>query len=287
MMSQKEIEGFIEMLESFNRTEAHFAYSFIRNALTEVEFSVPKCSLDVGHKLIRGRVHQPGEEFYSNISDISYRRDLFRIKDFGRANEPCQSMFYCSDTPTTAFIETCTITREQSDKDFELITWGTWEVTKPIIITYVIGDTNVQMQNPTQRMASNKFQEFLEPFKPEVKIGLLLMHNYLSKQFKIKAEGHSSLYKISSAYTNWALNQYWADHKDASRKSQIIGGIMYASSLWPDQGMNIALKPEIVDSSLKLIDVRRDRYVRQGDFYDGTDTMDMKMVDHVKNIIEW
>ncbi|MCA1762895.1 MAG: hypothetical protein LC664_07885, partial [Flavobacteriales bacterium] len=116
MMTIREIEDFIDMLESFNRSEGYFAYSFIKNALAQLEFPIAKCTLQPGHKLIRGRVHTNNEDFFHKISDISYRKDLFLIKDFGRANEPCQSMFYCSDNPKTAFIETCTITREELDK---------------------------------------------------------------------------------------------------------------------------------------------------------------------------
>ncbi|MFN2430968.1 MAG: hypothetical protein ABR574_13190, partial [Cryomorphaceae bacterium] len=100
------------------------------------------------------------------------------------------------------------------------------------------------------------------------------MHNYLSKQFKVKAVGHSALYKVSVAYSNWVLNQQYVDHKDSKRIPQTIGGIMYASSLWPDEGMNLALKPEIVDQNLKLIDVRKDKMVRVAiKSYDGSDNI--------------
>ena len=126
-----EMEDFIEMIKSYDFSESYFSYPFIKNAIREIKVPVPKYVIPKGTILYRGRVHKNGEQFFHRVSDISYIRDCFLIKNFGRANEPCQSIFYCSDNQKTAFNETCTITREDIDKDSELITWGAWEVNGP------------------------------------------------------------------------------------------------------------------------------------------------------------
>jgi len=280
----QEMEELIKMIKSFDTTEAYFSYPFIKNALNEIHFRVPKCIIPKGKKLIRGRVHKNGEDYFTNISDISYNRQTFLIKDFGRANEPCQSIFYCSDNQDTAFIETCTVAREDLDKDSELITWGIWEVTKNIEISYVIGPPSELTENETLNSLTHSFITFLKDVPEPNRNALLLFHDFISKQFQIEARGHHALYKISCAYSNWIYNQNFVGNENSIIES---GGIMYRSSLWPKDGMNIALKGEIVDTSLRLIAARRDHIQRQGDLYSGSDTITASSIDIGKDRIFW
>lgn len=286
-MNLEEVERFIEMIESYDRTESYFSYPFIKNALDQIIISVPQFKIDIGKKFIRGRVHTNNEKYFKNISQISYHQEPFLIKDFGRANEPCQSMFYCSDNETTSFIETCSITREEKDKDFELITWGTWEVIKPFCISYVIANDNHSGKNETHKLISKKFDEFLLTMTEETSLPLKIFHDFLSKKFQLKALGHAAMYKITSAYTNWVFNERFYAHGDDERKPETIGGLMYSSTLWPDEGMNLAIRPEIVDNHLKLIDVQREHVVRTGDLYDGTDRIAVKKIDYSNDRLHW
>ena len=279
----KEIEELITVIKSFDKIESYFSYPFIKNALNEILFPVPKCIIPKGKRLIRGRVHKNHENFFLKISDISYHREPFLIKDFGRANEPCQSIFYCSDNEVTAYIETCTIAREDLDKDSEMITWGIWEVAKDIDISYVIGSPEIPTENQTLNSLTQTFIKFINN-NLEDKEQLLLLHDFLSKQFQIEAKGHHSLYKISCAYSNWIYNQKFIDNSNNEFEA---AGIMYKSSIWPKEGMNIALKSEIVDSSLKLIEVRRDNIIRRGNFYDGSNTITTKNIDTINDKIIW
>lgn len=282
VISLKEMDELIRMIRSFDIIESYFSYPFIKNALNEILFPVPKCIVPKGRRLYRGRVHKNHENFFLKISDISYNREPFLIKDFGRANEPCQSIFYCSDHDVTAFIETCTIAREDLDKDSEMITWGIWEVTKDIEISYVIGLPEKPTENQTLNSLTQTFIEFIKDLEDNEQ--LLLLHDFISKQFQIEAKGHHSLYKISCAYANWIYNQKFVDNNNNEFES---AGIMYKSSIWPKEGMNISLKSEIVDSSLKLIEVRRDNIIRHGNFYDGSNTINAKYIDMINNKITW
>mgnify|MGYP007083349677 FL=1 len=62
---------------------------------------------------------------------------------------------------------------------------------------------------------------------------------------------------------------------------------MYRSSIWPTEGMNIALKNHVVDSSLRLTEARRDNIVRTGSFYDGSDTITARSIDIFNDKIVW
>ncbi len=285
-MDSNEMEKFIEMIKSYDLTDSFFSYPFIRNAIKEILFPVPKYVIPKGTKLFRGRVHKDGEQFFHKVSDISYNRDIFLIKNFGRANEPCQSIFYCSNNSNTAFIETCTIAREDLDKDFELITWGTWEVINEIEISYVIGNPTETTSNEMLKSLTKGFIDFLKTLHEEEQKSVLLFHDYISRQFQIEAKGHHSLYKVSCAYSNWIYDQEYTD-TDNDKKVKESAGIMYRSSTWPNEGMNIALKNSIADASLRLIEVRRDHIIRKGNFYDGSDTITANRIDLTNNIIIW
>jgi hypothetical protein len=205
-----EMEKFIEVIKSYDIAESFFSYPFIRNAIKEnsieIKLPVPKFVIPKSTKLFRGRVHKNGEQFFHNISDLSYNRDIFLIKNFGRANEPCQSIFYCSDNPNTAFMETCTIAREDLDKDFEYITWGVWDVIDKIPISYIIGSPSEKTSNEILNTLTEGFINFLNDFSEEYKKEFLKFHDFISKQFQIEAKGRHSLYKISCAYSNWIVS---------------------------------------------------------------------------------
>jgi hypothetical protein len=286
-----EMGKFIEMIKSYDIAESFFSYPFIRNAIKEnsieINLPVPKFVIPKFTKLFRGRVHKNGEQFFHKISDISYNRDIFLIKNFGRANEPCQSTFYCSDNPNTAFMETCTIAREDLDKDFEHITWGVWDVIDKIPISYVIGSPSEKTTNEMLNTLTKVFINFLNDFSEEDKKEFLIFHDFISKQFQIEAKGRHSLYKISCAYSNWIYDQKFQDYLSCNKKIKQIAGLMYRSSIWPKEGMNIALRNETVDTSLRLIEAHMDHIRRNGNFYDGSERITAKSIDMTNNAIIW
>jgi len=131
------------------------------------------------------------------------------------------------------------------------------------------------------------FIELLKGIPIEEQKVILLFHDFISKQFQIEAKGHHSLYKISCAYSNWIYDQEFHDYLSNDKKVKECAGIMYRSSTWPTEGMNIALKNKIVDTSLRLIEVRRDNIIRNGTFYNGSETITAKSIDIINDIITW
>lgn len=281
------MEDFIEMIKSYDFSESYFSYPFIKKAIREIEVPVPTYVIPIGTILFRGRVHKDGEQFFHKVSDISYNRNKFLIKNFGRANEPCQSIFYCSDNQNTAFNETCTITREDIDKESELITMGAWEVTEEIEISYILGSPIEQTGNETLDTLTKGFIEFLNGIPQDEKKVILQFHDFISRQFQIESKGHHSLYKISCAFSNWIYEQEFCDYFSSDKKVKESAGIVYQSSIWPTEGMNIALKNQVVDTSLRLIEVQRDNLIRNGTFYYGFDSITAKSIDIINDIITW
>ena len=67
----------------------------------------------------RVRTHDEGtgKYFFTNISELFFRSDLFNIKKFGRYNCPYESMFYCSDSALLALIEVSQFYKVETKKD--------------------------------------------------------------------------------------------------------------------------------------------------------------------------
>src|SRR5659263_696384 len=97
--SETEINEFLEFLlkEKSKRTLA--SYNAIKKAINIYTIPFPTLNISKGTRLYRSRVHQDGEDFFHSINDLSHILDKSKIKSFGRANEPLQSIFYCSDNP--------------------------------------------------------------------------------------------------------------------------------------------------------------------------------------------
>ena len=77
-------------------------------------------------------------EYFKKVSEVSYRTDVENMRNFGRANEPAQSVFYCSNDDWISYVETSEITRDNKEKDSEEVTTGLWIATEDIIVVNVL-----------------------------------------------------------------------------------------------------------------------------------------------------
>ena len=283
-----EVEKLIETIKSIDRLDSYNSYTYILNLLNRFIIPCPPVLIPKGKKFIRGRVHKNNEKYFNKITDVSYRRDEINILNFGRANEPHQSVFYCSDDERTAINETFTVAREQRDIEFEEITWSVWELTRDIELVYVIGNPDKRTPNSTVNDATDVFLEKIKQSEfGDIKNQVLLFHKFISDSFVLRAKGHNTLYKISCAFANYIYNHSFKD--SYTGKDLMSSGIMYASSICPEFGMNIALKPEIVDGCLKIVGAQKARMVRKNHsgFYIEKETSIAKGIDIEHNNIYW
>src|SRR5258706_13380638 len=93
----EEVEKFIAQLEQDDAENYHTSYPYIKNILFSLTIPYPIVPLKQGMRFARCRLHLENELFFNKIDDISYRKDIMNIKEFGRANEPAQGIFYASD----------------------------------------------------------------------------------------------------------------------------------------------------------------------------------------------
>ncbi len=285
ILSLRAVQDLIEHIKTIDCTDSFYAYTYIYNLLNNLIIPAPPVTIQKGKKFIRGRVHRNNEVFFEKITDVSYRRDNLNILNFGRANEPFQSIFYCSDNQETAISETFTVAREDRDIEYEEITWSVWELQKNIDLVYVIGNPDKTTPNKTVNTATEIFLRKIKNFENEDQV--LFFHKFISDQFILKANGHNALYKISCAFANYMYKHDFQDSQTREIKQSC--GVMYSSSICPDIGLNIALTPKIVDDALRCIGVQKARVERIANTnrYEEKETFLSKRIDISKNKIYW
>lgn len=122
-LNSDEANKLIDTLVGLYHSTAADSYTRIKELLDTVSIPLPVVSIPKNTILYRSRPHH-NVEFFQKIDDIKHRTDIEKITNFGRANEPYQSIFYCADDAWIAFVETSTITRDQKFIDKQILTTG-------------------------------------------------------------------------------------------------------------------------------------------------------------------
>ena len=196
-----------------------------------------------GHSIYRARPTEA--EAFSTSSELSYNPNP---KSFGRCHYPGQSIFYGSIASETInypiitnLAETSLIFRNKlPDVGKFQMTVGKWIVEKPFQVAAIVSDSVFAGKNQSLLNLSNSYNDFIEssPEYQETKF----IAEYLAEQFSKGDIKNDFEYKLTAAICN----------KIYSNK---INGILYPSVRTQGDGFNIAIAPQIVDSSLKLFGV--------------------------------
>lgn len=119
----------LKMIDPKLRSSYSIIEKLTRIVLKNVPF--PGTFLSPGIFLLRCRLNR-SINYFENIADLSFRKDINNITSFGRANEPNQSVFYASTTRPTAVIET--LYQYNPDFETETVTIGVWKIIKHLIL---------------------------------------------------------------------------------------------------------------------------------------------------------
>lgn len=272
-----QIDYFLNLLQTAKDELSIESYIYIKNILNSIEFPIPITIYAKGTKFIRNRVHREDEILFEKVDQLSYRLDIQNIKNFGRANEPGQSVFYCADNDILSFVETSHIAREQKEKDFEYITSGIWVSTENIIAVSLLTNDDIKGQHTEIDESSKSFENLINTQNDESASAFGRLFQFLSKQFSRVAEGNSNHYKITTAFANYIF--------DSVEKAD---GILYPSTLYKTEGFNFAFKPEVVDNKMQFYAAQRIKMQNMGNKkYVETDKIE-SAIHHTKdNIIHW
>lgn len=222
------------------------------------KFGVMITTLHRGKKIIRARLSE--EKSFESISALSYKPQQFN-QTFQRASTPNKTMFYGSivpeiqgkTEPTTARI---TIVFEISEfvRDTKTIgeldlTFSAWEVLEDIELVSIVHHKGFQRPTILSKNLQQQFEK-LNSDSPELEIPSLEISAFLASEFAKETIKHHTDYKISAIYSEIASEKY--------------DGILYPSVRLAGEGINIAIKPETVDSKLKFLGASECRIYKNG-----------------------
>ena len=273
----KEINYFLNLLQSAKNESSIESYIYIKNILNTVEFIIPCIFYPKGSKFVRTRIHKKDEIFFEKVEELSYRKDLQNIKNFGRSNEPGQSVFYCASDDWLSFLEVSPITRANENKTYEYHTTGLWISTEDLVVVSLLTNDDIRGQHEEIDNLSINFESLISAQADESAKVVEKMIQFLSKEFSRVAEGNSNHYKITTAFTNYIFDT--VDKAD---------GIMYPSSLYLKKGFNFAFKPEIIDQKMQFHAAFRRKMEFNGDKeYFETEFIESSVNTQKNNIINW
>lgn len=249
-----EVEKFLKKLKNAKEDSSEQSYDDIKNILNSIEFNIPLAIFPQGSNFLRCRIHNENESFFYKVKDLSYRTDLENITNFGRANEPGQSIFYCSNNDWISYVEISKIAREMEDKPFEYISGGLWVAKEDIYAVTLMSNDNISGKNKELEEISKNLQKHIADQNDEASKAYLKLIQFLSKEFSTEAKKNSKHYKITAAFTNYIFENL----KNADC-------IVYPSTLDVERGLNFAFKPESVDKKLHFYSAMRRKMQKTSD----------------------
>lgn len=189
------------------------------------------------------------------MDELSYRKDILNLKNFGSANEPGQGFFYCNDNnnQNTGISESVSIFRGNEECNEEILTIGVWNLKESIKLAMILPSeeiVGINQEFDEMKYIYNNFENSKE-FE-----GLKNFNEFLVKEFTLDLKKHKSNYKITCAFSNYIREQF-----------PEVDGIIYTSIKSEYQGTNIVLWPEVVDKKIEFFAARKSIFKR---LYDNT-----------------
>ena len=242
---------FINKLKSINRGEPN-SYIRIKKLFNEaLNFDYYVSDIKKGTLLHRATINDENTSDVENISRLSYRTDLENIKNFGRANEPNQSIFYCADRDFIAIKEVSNLNRNYCGQmyEYEIITSSIWRVIEDISVVSIFGNSNARILNELTKTIGCTIEESYRTHFGENADEYIMLLNYLSGEYIANVGDDLDKYKISCAFANTMYSRPDVD------------GVSYPSVQSCGFGINSALVPEKINNKIEFVSARRNSFI--------------------------
>lgn len=285
--SEIEILQLLKFIGLQSKVKSIEGYQAILTEIKKYSLPFPVITLKKGEYLFRARAHEKGEEYFNLITELGPRLDNNNIRSFGRANEPFQSIFYCSDSYDVAFFETSVIARKQVPLPIEIITIGRWVLKEDVNVVCLVGDKKLKGLNKTVDRLQEEFSEvFKKIFIKRLKIFSKLMEIF-SLEFTKDAQNDPSNYIISCAVANYV---YSIERFIITTETEFQPkGILYPSFMHNGGGVNYAFLPELIEEHVLVLDqVIRKKLIKVDETtYKDDNYNTAKFVDYNSGTIFW
>lgn len=285
--TDKEIRDFLEfLLEQKSRKQLN-SYISIKNAISQYSIPFPSINIPKGKILYRARRHNENCNFFEDIDNISYRKDIYNINEFGRSNEPCQSIFYSCDNEHVSFFETTHFHKKNENIESEIMTVGIWEVQEEIRVAHIPSNDSIKGLNKTVDGLQETLENLINKFLYKNSDLYKKVINLFSTEYTREADDDDTNYLISCAFSNYIYDHYGYD--TYLKKPVQVEGILYPSVTLRTEGMNIAIKPDVINNGkLKLVNAVRRKLEKVENFtIKDKEILIAKKINYKTGKIEW
>lgn len=249
------IEDILTTVLRLRKENSPESYISIKNTFKLFRIPLPVITIPAGSIFYRMRIHREDETeiLFERVSDLGHRVERNRIKNFGRANEPFQSIFYCSDVRQIAFCETSQLFRSSNKKNFEENSLSIWKTTRDINVVCLPKNKDY-FGNNTVNSISENLNAFFKKFDDEDANNLQYFLHRISDEFSENSLDNAFNYLLTCAFANYVFETQM--HTMNNDKKIDIDGLTYPSVHWKKKGMNLAIKPELIENKeIELISV--------------------------------
>jgi hypothetical protein len=207
-------------------------------------FPLTLIEIKKGEIISRARFNDNDDIFFSE-EQISYRNDIMKITNFGRANIPYHSVFYGAiggSDPNLLYVTPIYELKLNNilPLDFKKgkITIGYWEVINSFEVWNIVFADELSEKNNRYREDVESYIETYSNKYPSKIEDIKYLLKFITKEF-IKRTNNNNDYKISASYAKICMDRG-------------ISGIIYPSFETEYNGVNIALSHKVIDKNLKL-----------------------------------
>ena len=225
--------------------------NIIRNLIGQLgKFGAVEMTLYPGKTIIRARPNGVGQHF-TNRNELSYKPQKFNTS-YQRASTPYLSMFYAGSIPEDlqpdeldnariiSTLEASNLLRDNDQEGEQTITFSKWEVTKDIPLIAICHHKDFTTKSSHTKELYDAYQTWVKDLPAELMEKSIEITTFLASEFAKKEIRGGFDYLISSIFFEITVSKGKA-------------GIYYPSVRTDGMGFNVAIAPDIVDSSLKLV----------------------------------
>ncbi|NOU48082.1 MAG: hypothetical protein HOO86_13620 [Bacteroidales bacterium] len=207
-------------------------------------------SLYDGKRILRARINEDKKQFKS-LSELSFKPQEFNTT-YQRASTPQSTMFYGSIVPEilgktepdtariTTLYELSEFVRAIDTIGTQKITFSVWEVCSDVELLSLVHYKNFQRPTELSKKLQNDYDKFISHY-PQFKQSSFEITQFLGEQFAKPVNSIDDYnYMISAIYSEMLIG-FGFD------------GVLYPSVKLAGEGINIAVKPEIIGDKIKFI----------------------------------
>lgn len=214
------------------------------------KFGAVEMTLHPGKTIIRARPNEENQNFTTR-SELAYKPQKFN-QSYQRASTPYLTMFYGASIPENqkpdeldnarivSSLEASNLLRDKDQDGEQTITFSKWIVTKDIPLIAICHHKDFTNKSSHTKELYEAYQNWVKALPKELMEKSLEITTFLAGEFAKKEIRGGFDYMISAIFSEISVSKGKA-------------GIYYPSVRTDGMGFNVAIAPDIVDSSLKLV----------------------------------